>query len=245
MSWDAIFFFVLAAASVISAIAMVVAENPVHSAVGLLVSFLNIAGVFVLLGAEFLAVLQVIVYTGAVLVLILFVVMLVDPEKLPSFYVARPLQRYVSLLLGLVLILEIGAAIVTRTALEAIGPHTQEWIANAGGNIQAIGQVLFSEYALGLEVASLVLSVGVVGAVVLGVPERLGKMADMKSATISLGHSRGMNPELPAGPKFESPIDIPAERYSMPEGPRTVVMTKSADEYKQPGETAQRQGAGR
>lgn len=238
MAWDMIFFYVLAAASVIGAIGMVVAEDPVHSAVGLLVSFLNVAGIFVLLGAEFLAILQVIVYTGAVLVLLLFVVMLVDTDRLPSFYVGRPLQRYVSALIGLVLILEIGAAIITRTALDAIGPHTAEWVDAAGGNVQAIGQVLFSEYALAMEIASLVLSVGVVGAVVLGVPERLGKMAHVPSSTISLGHSRGMNPELPAGHKFETPMDIPAERYTVPEGPRTVVMAKGPDEYKHPGETS-------
>lgn len=238
MAWDMIFFYVLAAASVIGAIAMVVAENPVHSAVGLLVSFLNIAGIFVLLGAEFLAILQVIVYTGAVLVLLLFVVMLVDPDRLPAFYVGRPLQRYVSALIGLVLILEIGAAIITRTALEAIGPHTPEWVNAAGGNIQAIGQVLFSDYVLAMEIASLVLSVGVVGAVVLGVPERLGQMANVETSTISLGHSRGMNPALPANHKFETPIDIPDERYTAPEGPRTVVMATGPDEYKHPGETS-------
>lgn len=240
MSWDVVFFFVLAAACLVGALFTVISEDPVHSAVALLVSFLNVAGIFVLLGAEFLAILQVIVYTGAVLVLILFVVMLVDPEKLPTFYVARPLQRYVSLLIGVVLLLEIGAAIITRTTMEAIGPHSQEWIANAGGNVQAIGQVLFSEYALALEIASLVLSVGVVGAVVLGVPERLGKAASIPTSTISLGHSRGLNPGLPAGHKFETPMDIPAERYDVPEGPRTVVMARSADEYKQPGETSRR-----
>lgn len=245
MSWDVIFFFVLAAGTLVGGIATVAAENPVHSAVGLLVSFINIAGIFVMLGSEFLAVLQIIVYTGAVLVLILFVVMLVDPENLPSFYVARPLQRYVSLLIGLVLLLEIGAAIITRTAMEAIGPHSPAWIEGAGGNIQAIGQVLFSEYALALEIASLVLGVGVIGAVVLGVPERLGRMAGMATSTISLGHSRGLNPELPAGHKFETPMDIPAERYDVPEGPRRVIMTKSADEYKHPGETAHGQATRR
>lgn len=240
MPWDLVFFYVLAAASVIGAIVTVIAENPVHSAVALLISFLNVAGIFVLLGSEFLAILQVIVYTGAILVLILFVVMLVDPDRLPSFYVGQPLQRYVSALIGLVLVLEIGAAIITRTALEAVGSHTPEWVAGAGGNVQAIGQVLFSEYALAMEIASLVLSVGVVGAVVLGVPERLGREANLTSSTISLGHSRGMNPELPAGHRFETPISIPAERYDVPEGPRTVVMAKGPDEYKTPGEVSRR-----
>ena len=70
-----------------------------------------------MLGAEFLAVVQVIVYTGAILVLVLFVLMLVDPDDLPEFHAARPVQRYVGFLLGLILLLEVGAAILNRTVV--------------------------------------------------------------------------------------------------------------------------------
>lgn len=238
MPWDLIFFFVLAAICLLTAVLVVVSESPVHSALFLVLCFLNVAGVFVLLGSEFLAVLQIIIYTGAILVLLLFVLMLVDPDKLPSFYAARPLQRYVSALIGIVLVLELGAAIISRTAIEAVGPDTPEAIAAVGGNVQAIGRVIFSEYALALEVTSLVLTVGVVGAVVLGLPDRLGERASESTSTISLGHTRGSTEMLGAGPRFETPIDVPAGRSRAPEGPRKVVMATSADEYTRAGETS-------
>lgn len=235
MSWELIFFAVFSAAMLISAIGVVVFENPVHSAAALVGSFINVAALFVLLGAEFLAVLQIIVYTGAVLVLILFTIMLVDPRKLPSFYVGKPLQMNVSALVGVILLAELTAAIVTRHALELIGPHTAAAIDGMGGNVQAVGQVMFSDYALAFEIASLVLSVGVIGAVVIGLPNR---HIEPTTATMSLGHSRGSSDMLAAGPKFESPMNIPAERYHAPEGERKVVMTKDADAYKHPGETS-------
>jgi hypothetical protein len=101
--------------------------------------------------------------------------------------------------------------------------------------VQAVGQVMLSEYALAFEIASLVLSVGVVGAVVIGLPNR---NTEPGTATIGLGHSRGSSDMLAAGPKFETPMDIPVERYHAPSGERTVVMTRDADSYKNPGETA-------
>lgn len=236
MPWDVIFFYTIAALCLLTAVLVVVSENPVHSGLFLVLSFLNVAGIFVMLGAEFLAVIQIIVYTGAILVLLLFVLMLVDPDKLPSFYTARPLQRYVSAIIGVVLVLEIGAAIISRPAVSMIGPDTMESVQAVGGNVQAIGRVLFTDYVLAVEIVSLVLSVGVVGAVVLGLPERLGERA-RSTSTISLGHPSGGADMLTAGPRFETPIDVPEGRTDLPQGPRRVVMTKSADEYKRPGET--------
>jgi NADH-quinone oxidoreductase subunit J len=236
MPWDLIFFFTLAAICLLTAVLVVVSENPVHSGLFLVLCFLGVAGVFVLLGSEFLAVLQIIVYTGAVLVLLLFVLMLVDPDKLPTFYTARPLQRYVSALIGVVLVLELGAAIISRTAIEAIGPDTPAAIAAVGGNVQAIGIVVFTDYVLALEIVSLVLTVGVVGAVVIGLPERLGEKARATTSTISLGHARGSDNMLGAGPRFETPIASSSAPARMAEGPRTVVMAKSADEYTRAGE---------
>lgn len=235
MSWELIFFAVFAAAMLICAIGVVAFESPVHSAVALVGAFINVAALFVMLGAEFLGVLQVIVYTGAVLVLILFTIMLVDPNKLPSFYVGKPLQSYISVIVGGILLLEIGAAIVTRQALELIGPHTAAMVDQMGGNVQAIGQILFSDYVLAFEVASIVLSIGVIGAVVIGLP---GRKTEPGTSTVSLGHSRGSSDALAPGPKFESHIDIPAKRYVAPVGERKVVMTDSADEYKHPGDTS-------
>lgn len=236
MPWDVIFFFVLSAICLFTALLVVVSENPVHSGLFLVLCFVNVAGIFVMLGAEFLAVLQIIVYSGAVLVLLLFVLMLVDPDKLPSFYAAQPLQRYVSVLIGLVLLLEVGAAIISRPAMQTIGPDTNQAIQAVGGNVQAIGRVIFSDYALALEITSLVLTVGVVGAVVLGLPERLGEKARESRSTISLGHSRGADDMIGPGPRFETPINQPADRTIAPEGPRRVIMTKSPDDYTRVGD---------
>lgn len=235
MSWELVFFAVFSAAMLLTAIGVVAAEEPIHSAAALIGCFINVAALFVMLGAEFLAVLQIIVYTGAVLVLIVFTIMLVDPRRLPDFYVGKPLQRNIALIVGALLLLEIGAAITTRYALELIGPHTKAAVDSMGGNVQAVGQVMFSDYVLALEIASLVLSVGVIGAVVIGLPNR---HTTLNTATVSLGHSRGSSDMVAIGPKFESPMDIPAKRYVAPVGERKVVMTRDADEYKHPGETS-------
>jgi NADH-quinone oxidoreductase subunit J len=241
MPWDVIFFFLLATICVVTALGVVVSPNPVHSGMFLVLCFINVAAIFVMMGAEFLAVIQIIVYTGAVLVLLLFVLMLVDPDTLPALYTARPLQRYVSVLLGAVLLLEVGAAIITRTAVGAIGPDTPDSIAAVGGNVQAIGRAVFSEYALAFEITSLVLTVGVIGAVVLGLPERLGERAGESSATISLGHSRGSSEALPAGPRGETPILVDERRQQqLPRGPREIVMTKDPDAYTSVGEMTSR-----
>ena len=88
MSWDVIIFYLIAGISVLTALGVVAARNPMHSGIFLVLCFVNVAGIFVMLGAEFLAVIQIIVYTGAVLVLLVFVMMLVDPEDLPSQLIA-------------------------------------------------------------------------------------------------------------------------------------------------------------
>lgn len=239
MSWDVIFFYLIAAVSVVTALGVVTARNPVHSAIFLVLCFVNIAGIFVMLGAEFLAVIQIIVYTGAVLVLVLFVVMLVDPEDLPSFHTAAPLQRYVSALLGAVLLLEIGAAIITRTGLVGVGNASPEAVAAIGGNVQALGSVIYSEYLLAFEVTSLVLTVGVIGAVVLGLPERLGEKMANRRDTISLSHTKGVDAALPAGPRGETPIVV-RNRPAPTAAQREIIMTKDPDAHTRVGSAAER-----
>lgn len=231
MAWDLIFFYLIASASVLTAIGVVAARNPVHSGIFLVLCFLNVAGIFVMLGAEFLAIVQVIVYTGAILVLLLFVLMLVDPEELPSFTDAQPLQRYLGLLLGVVLLLEIGAAIITRTALQPTGNATPANIDAVGGNTQALGLIIFSDYLLAFEIISLVLTIGIMGAIVLGLPERLGERTGTRRATISLSHTRGTDTALPSGPRGETPIEVdPSRRRPRADAPRRIIMVKDPDE---------------
>lgn len=233
MSWELVVFYLLAAVSVLAGGGVVTARNPVHAGIFLVISFFNSAGIFVMLGAEFLAAVQVIVYTGAILVLVLFVLMLVDTESLPQFYEGRPIQRTVGLILGAILLLEIGAAILNRSVIGPQGEATPEAVAAVGGNTQALGRFIYSDYLLAFEVASLVLLVGVIGAIVLALPERLGERVGRRSGTISLGHPRGVDLALPSGPKGETPIpgSVAAEEReaAAATGSRDLILVKDAD----------------
>lgn len=233
MSWALLAFYLIAAVCLLAAGGVVVSNNPVHSAIFLVICFFNVAGIFVMLGADFLAAVQVIVYTGAILVLVLFVLMLVDPDNLPEFHTARPIQRYVGLLLGAILLLEVGTAIVGRTASGQSGSASPEVVAAVGGNVQAIGRTLYTQYVFPFEIASLVLTVGVIGAIVLALPERLGERVQRRRGTISLGHARGVDYALPVGPDAETVIpDTGVESEHVKTGyGRDLIMANDPDEY--------------
>ena len=243
MPWDVIVFYLLAAVCLLAAGGVVVANNPVHAGVFLILCFFNVAAIFVMLGAEFLAAVQVIVYAGAILVLVLFVLMLVDPDDLPEFHAARPVQRTVGLLLGAILLLEVGAAILNRTVVGQQGNATPVIVDEIGGNTQAVGRVLYTQYLLPFEIVSLVLLVGIVGAIVLALPERLGERIGQRRGTISLGHPRGTDQALPAGPAAEAPAADGGRREPAPalEATRELIMVRDADQYTEVGG---RQGSG-
>jgi NADH-quinone oxidoreductase subunit J len=234
MTLDAIVFYILAAVCLLAAIGVVVSRNPVHAAVFVVITFFNVAAIFVMLGAEFLAVVQVIVYTGAILVLMLFVLMLVDPDDLPEFHAARPVQRYVGILLGAILLLEVGVAIIDRTVTGVPGTATPETVSLVGGNTQALGRTLYTQYLFPFEIVSLVLTVGVIGAIVLAMPERLGERIGQRRGTISLGHPRGTDLALPVGPLEESPIAGSARDEELMAAPheygRELVMVRDAED---------------
>ncbi len=228
MPWDVVIFYLIAAISIGSAAGVVIARNPVHSAVFLMICFIQIAAVFVMLGAEFLAVIQIIVYTGAILVLLLFVLMLVDPEDLPEFHTGRPMQTAVGVLLGLILLLEVAAAVVTRTIVGRQGNATLENIEAVGGNTEALGRQIYTEHLLAFEVVSMVLTIGILGAIVLAMPERLGISTGRRRDTISLGHPRGTDLALPAG---AGAVRSTAGSKAEPAGVgRTIVMARDPDE---------------
>ena len=163
-------FYYLAAASVASAILAVTRKNPVHSMLWVLALFLHVAGIFLLLGAEFLAAVQVIVYAGAILVFYIFVVMLLDlpgEEARPRFGKHWPLAALVGLsFAGLAWLAQVetldpvGAGLApTAERMAAEGPPL--------GSLSEIGRALFGPFALPFEMASLVLLAAIVGAIVL------------------------------------------------------------------------------
>jgi NADH-quinone oxidoreductase subunit J len=203
-------FYLLSAVAVLMAGGVVFARNPVHSAFFLVISFLNVAGIYVLLGAEFLAAVQVIVYTGAILVVFLFVIMLVRPEDLGELSHGSRLQAGLSWLLGIGLFLEISSVITTGIVQGEQGTITRDAINQVGGNTQALGRFLYSEYLLPFEVASLVLLVATVAAIVLGVPDRVAAFAATRSTrTISLGHPTGTDLIQEVDRHHEPAIDAP------------------------------------
>ena len=157
-------FYLFATLTIASAVLVIFARNPVHSVLWLIVAFFNAAGLMLLMGAEFIAMLVVIVYVGAVAVLFLFVVMMLDIDfaQLRSGF-TRNLPF--GILIALVLLAEIIIAVSAWRAGPAMsGRH----IADASQpNIVALGQLLYSRYLFPFEIAGLILLVAMVGAIVL------------------------------------------------------------------------------
>jgi NADH-quinone oxidoreductase subunit J len=152
-------FYLTAAAAVVSAIVAVAHRNPAVNVLSLVVTFFCIAVDFALLGAEFLAAAQILVYAGAILVLFLFVVMLLNAPEEPQAGEPRRFQRNAALLLA-VLAAAGGAAVLARAQLAA--SHT-----SVAGSAAALGRLLVGPYLFAFELISVVLLAALVGALVL------------------------------------------------------------------------------
>src|SRR5688572_8258333 len=162
-SAQAIFYY-MAAASVASAILAVTRKNPVHSMLWVLALFLHVAGIFLLLGAEFLAAVQVIVYAGAILVFYLFVLMLLDlptEESGPRFGAHWPFAAAAGLTFAAIAWYASGSS---HYLASPAGPRTE---GPAFGSLGAIGRALFTEYALPFEIVSLILLAAIVGTIAI------------------------------------------------------------------------------
>jgi NADH-quinone oxidoreductase subunit J len=168
MVFPAIFFYVFAATCVASAFMVIASRNPVHSVLFLILAFVNAAGLFVLLGAEFLAMILIIVYVGAVLVLFLFVVMMLDvdfAELRQGFLQYLP----VGALVGIILLIELLLVVFTWS----IGANVRQAVATPipslanVPNTEALGHVLYTSYIYFFQAAGLVLLVAMIGAIVL------------------------------------------------------------------------------
>lgn len=158
-----VLFFVLALLAVAGAVGVVLSKNAVYSALALLLNFAVLAVFYIMLNAQFLGVVQVIVYAGAIVVLFLFVIMLIGGQLAPDAVTAgsrRP-ARAVALIAGLAAL----AGLVYGLVSGALAPQTGQ--VQGSGSVQAIGQVLFTDYLLPFELASVLLLVAMIGAVVL------------------------------------------------------------------------------
>jgi len=159
-------FYLFASIVVLSGAMVILARNPVHSVLWLILAFFNAAGLMVLLSAEFVAMLLVIVYVGAVAVLFLFVVMMLDidfAELRAGFVSYFPLGGAIALILLVELLLGVGAwKAGDLTVQQRVAP-----VPDATPNIEAIGQLLYTRYIFLFEAAGLVLLVAMIGAIVL------------------------------------------------------------------------------
>ncbi|MDK9694934.1 MAG: NADH-quinone oxidoreductase subunit J [Siculibacillus sp.] len=166
MILKALFFYLFAAVTVGSAFMVISARNPVHSVLFLILAFFNAAGLFVLMGAEFLAMLLVIVYVGAVAVLFLFVVMMLDvdfTELREGYLQYLPIGSVIGLILLAELLMVVGGWAIDPGL---VGKGAVPYVAGAG-NVQAIGEVLYTKYVYFFQGAGLVLLVAMIGAIVL------------------------------------------------------------------------------
>ncbi len=177
---QSILFFSFAAVALLSAIMMILHRNPVYSAIFLIVTLFALAGLYVLLNAPFVASVHIIVYAGAIMVLFLFVIMLLNLKRDPIRERSKLARRAFATLLIIVLLAEIGVLIGTPffagTAESATGQMGGAIVGLANGsstdstvvgNTVNIGRQLFTTYLLPFEIASVLLLVGIIGAVIL------------------------------------------------------------------------------
>jgi len=165
---QAIAFYLFAALVIASAVMVIMARNPVHSVLWLILAFFNAAGLMVLVGAEFIAMLLVIVYVGAVAVLFLFVVMMLDIDfaaMRAGFIKNFPLGLAIAVILLAELLLGVGAYQAGGITLGS--PSEATTAAAASNNIEGIGALLYGPYILLFEIAGIILLVAMIGAIVL------------------------------------------------------------------------------
>jgi NADH-quinone oxidoreductase subunit J len=189
----ALFFYLFAILCVGSAFMVIAVKNPVHAVLFLILAFFNAAGLFVLLGAEFLAMILVMVYVGAVLVLFLFVVMMLDvdfAELRAGFLKYLPIGATIGLLLLVELVLIVGAWV---TAPE-IAPQSPTPPLTQASNTAALGAILYTRYVYLFEAAGLILLVAMVGAIVLTLQHR--RDVKRQSITAQVGRTREEGVEL-------------------------------------------------
>ena len=182
----ALFFYLFASVAIASAVMVISSRNPVHSVLFLILCFFNAAGLFILLGAEFLAMILVVVYVGAVAVLFLFVVMMLDVDFVQ---LRQGMLNYLPVggTIGLIVLVELalvaGSWAISPGSLTAIAAP----VASGVTNTEALGQILYTKYVYYFEAAGLVLLVAMIGAIVLTLRHKQG----IKRQDISVQVARG------------------------------------------------------
>ncbi len=170
MSFEKFLFYVFAGILVWSAMMVITRKNPVHSVLFLVLAFFNSAGLWMLAEAEFLAIALVLVYVGAVMVLFLFVVMMLDinlAELRAGFVKSAPVAILVALLMGVQMVLVVGADRFGLSSMPALEPKSADY-----SNTEELGLALFTQHLYAFEIAAVILLVGIIAAISLTMRRR-------------------------------------------------------------------------
>ncbi|MFI4973181.1 MAG: NADH-quinone oxidoreductase subunit J [Caulobacterales bacterium] len=191
MDLQAIAFYVFATATILGGLGVVFARNPVHSVLFLITAFFSAAGLFVMMGAEFLAMLLIVVYVGAVAVLFLFVVMMLDVD---FSQLRQGFTRYLPLGLLVAGVLTVEMVIVAFQVAShgAAASSTTPTVATNVSNAQSIGNVLYTDYIYYFQAAGMVLLVAMIGAIVLTLKHRPNIKRQDIAAQVARSRATGM-----------------------------------------------------
>ena len=174
---EKILFLIFAVLSVAGGVSTITRKNIVHALILLVFTFLNIAAIFFLTQAYFVAVIQVLVYAGAIMVLFVFVVMFLNLRTFQEEEQTHRRQRWVALVLSVLVLAEFVIILAGITFTSARDGFTPEAVAQAGGSTRVFGDALFNQMLLPFEVASVILLVAMVGAIILVKKEKSAEVA--------------------------------------------------------------------
>jgi NADH-quinone oxidoreductase subunit J len=185
MSITEILFYAFSGVLLVSAIGVITARNPVHAALFLVFSFVNSAVLWMLLEAEFLAIVLVLVYVGAVMVLFLFVVMMLD---INVAQMREGFTRYAPLgiLIALIVVAEIGSVVYVKSLGTEMTPVASVGVEPGYSNTQALGELLYTKYLYPFELAAVILLLAIVAAIVLTMRHRTGLKQQDVGAQVSV-----------------------------------------------------------
>jgi NADH-quinone oxidoreductase subunit J len=162
MQW--LVFLGVAFTSIVTSLLVITRKNPIHSALCLVLTFLGVAVLYLLLRSQFIAIVQVIVYAGAIVMLIIFVLMLLDLEEELRSGLRLLYSKVIGSVLAILFLFAVLYAVIAGPLSGKTGPYTPDTLSN---NVRVIGQVLFTQYLFPFEIASILLVAAIVGAVVL------------------------------------------------------------------------------
>ncbi|NMO54377.1 NADH-quinone oxidoreductase subunit J [Actinoplanes sp. TBRC 11911] len=212
---EAFAFWILGSIAVIGALGMVLARNAIHSALWLVLTMLCLGFIYVVNSAPFLGAVQIIVYTGAIMMLFLFVIMLVGRDASDSLIETLRGQRVAAIVLGIGFALLVGTGVARAlTDIPAVGLQA----ANANGNVQGLAALLFTRYVFAFEVTSALLITAAVGAMVLAHVERAKSEIIDQITRMKLRFRPGAYPGAKSGPGVYANTMSVAAPAKLPDG---------------------------